>query len=98
MRVRDSQTLQRALRRAANYKTIGNIPFLLLTHLRLQNQISHHHSKWRQASLHYFTPEDVGSRFPRNFDVNNVKTVKLEYAQSAQWKLALKLVLKKRTF
>jgi hypothetical protein len=32
--------------------------------------------------------------FPKKFDVNNVKIVKLQHAQSAQWKLALKLVLK----
>jgi len=32
--------------------------------------------------------------FPRNFDVNNAKIVKLQHAQSAQWKLAIKLVLK----
>jgi len=30
--------------------------------------------------------------FPRNVDVNNVKIVKLQHAQSAQWKLALNLV------
>jgi hypothetical protein len=29
--------------------------------------------------------------FPGKVDVNNVKIVKLQHAQSAQWKLALRL-------